>query len=83
MSKHFILMWGLKGCIPLFCEAYAYKQDAIEAVIDILDLPRYGKSIKKLKKFNYVDINDPYLEGIEYIEMQVCNCENIGIHAGD
>ena len=78
--KHFILMWGLKGCLPVFCEAYTNKEDAIFAAYDILELPKYGQIIKNLRKFNYVDFNEA---GIEYIEIQICNCQDISIHCGD
>ena len=76
--KHFILMWGLKGCLPDTCQAFKYKKDAIQYTIDVLELPKYGNIIKDLKEFNYVDTN--LMDGIEYIEIEICNCKDINVH---
>lgn len=74
---HNILIYGLRGCIPLFCQAVEYKKDAIKLASEMLDLPVNGTILSELKKTNYSDCNIP---GVEYIEIVKCNCKDMNIH---
>ncbi len=61
-----ILMYGLRGCLPLFCEEFESKSDAVNAAIDILDLAPHGNIAKDLRAYEFAECQ---LDGIEYIEI--------------
>lgn len=83
MSKHYIAMAGLHGCLPNYCEPFRTKRAAIESLIDVHDVPRYGRVARELRsRVGYAELSLP-LHGNEYAEIAVCECDNPGQHSED
>ena len=90
MTKHFIGMAGLHGCIPNFCDVYASFDDAVESLCLIHELGPRSKFRKELKRTGYTELhlNDYMVGGIqmeghgnEYAEISVCDCDTPEIHS--
>ena len=75
--SHFVLMYGMKGCLPLFCYPYETKSDAISSAIELLDIPPHGTIVSNLKRYGYSDCD---VVGVEYIDVVPCDCNDINIH---
>ena len=90
-NEHFIAMSGTFGCIPDNIAAFPKYSEAVQYMIDVFDLPPYGKKAKKLRECGYVTLDEdggPNSSeirdfGAEYAEIVKCKCGNIGIHNGD
>ena len=92
MSKeHFIAMSGSYGCFPDNIAAFPTYSEAVQHLIDVFDLPPYGKEARVLRECGYVTLDDdggPNSSeirdfGADYAEIVKCECNNIGIHNGD
>ena len=77
MSKHYVAMAGLHGCIPNSCQSYDTRQDAIEDLANLHELGKNRKSI--LRRDNYLELNLGR-DGNEYCEIIECECDNPGVH---
>ena len=90
-KEHFIAMSGTFGCIPDNIAAFPNYSEAVQHLIDVFDLPPYGKKAKKLRECGYVTLDEdggPNSSeirdfGADYAEIVKCECNNIGIHNGD
>ena len=90
-NEHFIAMSGTFGCIPDNIAAFPTYSEAVQHLIDVFDLPPYGKKAKKLRECGYVTLDEdggPNSSeirdfGADYAEIVKCECNNIGIHNGD
>ena len=92
MSKeHFIAMSGTFGCIPDNITTFPTYSEAVQHLIDVFDLPPYGKKANELRECGYVTLDEdggPNSSeirefGADYAEIVKCECNNIGIHNGD
>ena len=90
-NEHFIAMSGTFGCIPDNIAAFPTYSEAVQHLIDVFDLPPYGKKAKGLRECGYVTLDEdggPNSSeirdfGADYAEIVKCECNNIGIHNGD
>jgi len=79
---HFIAMSGDIGCIPDSCHAFTNRNDAIQYLIDALELSPHGKKTTHLRKFGYTDL-EKYTFGAEYASITKCDCNDMKIHNDD
>ena len=90
-KQHFIAMSGTFGCIPDNIAAFPNYSEAVQHLIDVFDLPPYGKKAKGLRECGYVVLDEdggPNSSeirefGADYAEIQKCTCGHIEIHNGD
>jgi hypothetical protein len=90
-KPHYIAMNGNHGYLPDHITAFPNYSEAVQHLIDVFDLPPYGKKAKKLRECGYVTLDEdggPNSSeirdfGAEYAEIVKCKCGNIGIHNGD
>ena len=87
-KQHFIAMSGSNGCIPDNIAAFPKYSEAVQYMIDVFDLPPYGKKAKGLRECGYVTLDEdggPNSSeirdfGADYAEIVKCNCSNSKIH---
>lgn len=76
MSRpHYISMVGLAGCIPSQVEVHQTKGEALEYLIWLLEIPKYGKIARALRQNNFSPI-----EGLEYASIERCSCDTPEVH---
>ena len=73
MSKHFIGMAGIHGCMPSTCASYESVKDAAEELASIHDLGE--KRTRELRRNQYIEL-DMHRDGNEYAEITECDCSN-------
>lgn len=86
-KPHYISMSGSHGCIPDHLACFKKYSEAVQDLIDVFELPRYGVKATELRKHGYVELDEgnwpnrskPYY-GAEYAEIQKCNCDHPEIH---
>ena len=81
MTRHFIAMSGTHGCIPDNIHVFEKRLDAVNYIIDIFELPRYGSKAGDLRKTGYVELGHGF--GADYAEIQACDCSHPEIHDGN
>lgn len=79
--SHHIAMSGSYGCIPDNVVAFEKRMDAVYHLINLFELPVYGRKADHLRKTGYTDLGGDF--GADYAEIVRCTCENIEIHNGD
>ena len=77
MSKHFIAMAGIHGCMPNYCASCDTYHDAVDSLISLHDLGR--KRAKELRADGYIELN-MQRDGNEYAEITECDCDNPAQH---
>jgi hypothetical protein len=86
-SLHFIAMSGDRGCLPDYCHAFLNRKDAVESLIELLELRPHGNFAEDLRKFGYTDLQkDNFgikVMGAEYAEIQKCSCSDFSSHNED
>lgn len=76
MKKHYIAMAGLHGCMPNYCASFETKRAAIESLIELHDLARFGRVYRELRSsVGYAEL-DLAKDGNEYAEIVVCECDD-------
>ena len=78
--KHFIAMAGLHGYLPQTCEVFGNKGDAVNYLVELHELPPFGRKAKELRKDSYTEL-DLHKDGNEYAEITVCECDHPEIHS--
>ena len=79
---HFIAMSGDRGCIPDSCHAFLQRHQAIDWLIELLELRPHGTNAEDLRKFGYTSLQK-YAFGAEYAEIQKCSCSDFSSHNED
>ena len=80
MSKHYIAMAGIHGCIPQYCASFDTIRDAADELASIHEL---GKNRKRaLQRDKYLELN-LQRDGNEYCEITECDCITPEVHNDD
>jgi len=81
---HVIATAGLRGCLPNFVDHGEDMEVMIDAMLKMHDIypatEEYSRMADELRSSGFVELD--FLEhGNEYIEIEICTCENPEIHA--
>lgn len=77
-KTHYIAMSGSYGCIPDNVTTFEKRANAIKHIIDLFELPVYGRKADHLRKTGYTDLGGDF--GADYAEIVRCNCGHIEVH---
>ena len=66
MSKHYIGMAGLHGCLPQYCQSHETIKDAVEDLAQLHELSERKRRV--LRRDLYLEM-DVYKDGNEYCEI--------------
>lgn len=80
MTKHYIVMAGLHGCMPNYCASHSNRQNAIEDGICLSELGR--DRARAFARDLYIELN-LRRDGNEYMEISECDCSTPEIHNDD
>jgi hypothetical protein len=77
MSKHFVAMAGLHGCLPNYCECYDTFAAAVEGLASLHELGQ--KRRRELRITGSLELNC-HRDGNEYCEIVECTCPRHSSH---
>jgi hypothetical protein len=77
MSKHFIGMAGMRGCLPNMCDSYPTRGQAAESLGLVHELS--GRQVKQLRRDGFLELNLAE-KGNEICEIVECNCGDPDSH---
>lgn len=78
MSKHWIGMAGLHGCLPQTCGVYDSAEDAADSLADLHELGKRRRA--ELRRDLYIELNI-HRDGNEYAEITECECNDPACHS--
>jgi hypothetical protein len=71
MSKHYLAMAGLHGCLPNFCECCDTVKEAVEVLTALHNLGQHRQ--RELRVTGSLELN-LHRDGNEYCEIVECGC---------
>ena len=77
MSRHFIGMAGMHGCLPSFCEVYPTISDASHSLAELHEIPDHLRFQLLLDR--YLDL--PRGAGNDYVSIEQCDCDTPEVHS--
>jgi len=86
MSKHYIAMSGMHGCLPDHCDVFESVEDATSDLVQLFQLGRIRENILRENlylelKLTPIEENQGVEFGADYCEIQTCTCDDPSVHS--
>ncbi len=78
MTKHYVAMAGLHGCMPQYCSGHEHYNDAVDDLIGLHEIEDSGEALV-LERDSSIEL-DIHEHGNEYAEITECDCDDINVH---